>query len=75
MVVYNIKNMVCARCIRTVTGIFRQAGVEPVAASLGKIETGEELTAGQEQQVRKELEAEGFEWLDDQKVKLVEGVK
>jgi len=75
MAVYNIKNMVCARCIRIVTGIFLQAGAEPVAASLGKIETVGELTAGQEQQVRKALEAEGFEWLDDHKVKLVEGVK
>lgn len=67
--------MVCARCIKTVTGIFLHEGAEIVAVSLGKIETARELSADQEQRVRRELLAEGFEWLDDQKVKLVEGVK
>lgn len=75
MPVYNIKNMVCARCLKTVTGIFREAGITPVAVHLGKVETPESLSGEQEMQIRKALLAEGFEWLDDQKVKLVEEVK
>jgi YesN/AraC family two-component response regulator len=71
----SIKNMVCARCIKTVTGIFQKAGITPVAVRLGRVEMREPLTTSQEQQVRQQLSAEGFEWLDDQKIKLVEQIK
>lgn len=38
---YSIKNMVCARCIKTVTEIFKQAGIEVKGTRLGVVETAE----------------------------------
>ncbi|MBC7874105.1 MAG: helix-turn-helix transcriptional regulator [Ferruginibacter sp.] len=70
-----IKNMVCPRCIKTVTGIFRDAGVTPGNVRLGSVEIDKPVTSNQEQVLRKALETEGFEWLDDQKIKLVEKLK
>jgi len=71
----HIKNMVCARCIKTVTGIFNNTGVPVKSVRLGIAETSQTLSPEQEQKVRLALTAEGFEWLDDQKVKLVEEIK
>lgn len=67
--------MVCARCIKMVTGIFQNAGAIPENVRLGKVGIRNELTAEQQGKIKNELEQEGFEWLDDQKVKLVEEIK
>jgi AraC family transcriptional regulator len=67
--------MVCARCVKTVTGIFRQAGSELQQVRLGTVETKDNLSDRQLDSIRKELLAEGFELLDDQKSKLIEQVK
>lgn len=75
MPVYHIKNMVCARCIKTVTGIFNEITGPVVSVRLGVVETENGLTDDQEKKIRSALAAEGFEWLDDQKVKLVEEIK
>ncbi len=75
MPVYNIRNMVCARCIKTVTGIFSEAGVPPQQVVLGKVITEQPLPAEAETVIRKKLEDEGFEMLDDNRVKLVEEIK
>lgn len=72
---YNVKNMVCARCIKTVTGIFQQAGAEIKNVKLGAVETNNELDPGQLNTIRKNLISEGFELLDDQKMKLIEQIK
>lgn len=71
----NIKNMVCARCIKSVTGIFQAAGAKLKEVQLGKVILEEELPEAVIQQVRKEIEAEGFEVIDDQRVKLAQQVK
>ena len=70
-----VKNMVCARCVKAVTRIFMQQGLNPVKVQLGTVEIDGEVNPQQEGILRKELAAEGFEWLDDQKVKLIEEVK
>ena len=75
MIEIHIKNMVCARCSKVVTGIFQNAGAMPKTVRLGCVEIGKKLTEGQERKIRKALEAEGFEWLDDQKTKLVVDIK
>ena len=72
---YNVKNMVCARCIKTVTGIFQQAGAGIQNIGLGTVETGMELNNEQLNSIRQNLLAEGFELLDDQKTKLIEQIK
>jgi len=71
----NIRNMVCDRCIRSVTGIFQSAGAVVKETELGKVVLEGYLTPEQLQQVKKALQAEGFEIIDDQRTKLVEQVK
>ena len=70
-----IKNMVCARCIKAVTGIFNAAGASVNNVQLGKVDLAKPLTKAQEDGIRSSLLREGFEWLDDKKVKLVEKIK
>jgi AraC-like DNA-binding protein len=72
---YNIKNMVCARCIKIVTGIFRSAGADIKSVRLGSVETITAPGAEQMKMIREQLAAEGFEMLDDQRVKLIEQIK
>jgi AraC family transcriptional regulator len=70
-----IKNMVCGRCIKTVTAIFEREGIIPESVELGLVRLKNELESEKEKKIRVLLEAEGFEWLDDQKAKLVEDIK
>lgn len=72
---YSIRNMVCARCIKTVTGIFQHAGAGTLSVRLGAVETKDKLSNEQISKIRQDLLAEGFELLDDQKVKLIEQIK
>jgi AraC-like DNA-binding protein len=67
--------MVCARCIKTVMGIFQQAGADIQNVRLGSVETRNELSSEQLNTIRQNLLAEGFELLDDQKTKLIEQIK
>jgi AraC-like DNA-binding protein len=67
--------MVCARCIKTVTGIFQQAGVAFDKAGLGLIELPEDLKKEKLSSIKLLLEEEGFEIIDDKKVRLVEEIK
>jgi len=75
MIEIHIKNMVCDRCIKTVTTIFTQAGIVPASVELGVVKLKNDLSAGQEERIKILLETEGFEWLDDQKSKLIEDIK
>ncbi|MET0394696.1 MAG: AraC family transcriptional regulator [Chitinophagaceae bacterium] len=70
-----IKNMVCDRCIKSVAGIFRSAGITPAAIRLGVVETEEAIPDATLDQLRNALEAEGFAIVDDQRARLVEQVK
>ncbi|MEK7226270.1 MAG: AraC family transcriptional regulator [Bacteroidota bacterium] len=67
--------MVCARCIKTITGIFQQENAELKSVRLGAAETADELSLAQLNNIRKKLVAEGFELLDDKKAKLIEQIK
>lgn len=71
----HIKNMVCGRCIKSVTTIFQQTGVVPESVELGVVKLKEDLSEEQTQQIKAELEAEGFAWIDDQKAKLIDDIK
>ncbi len=70
-----IKNMVCARCIKSVTGIFHSVGAVIKKIELGKIELDKPLPEDKMNAVRELLEVEGFEMLDDKRVKLIEEIK
>jgi AraC family transcriptional regulator len=71
----SIKNMVCDRCIRSVENIFKSAGVAIKETILGKVTTTEPVSPEKIQSLRTALETEGFEVIDDQRVKLVENIK
>jgi AraC-like DNA-binding protein len=75
MTALRIKNMVCARCIKTVLGIFEQNGIQPVAVELGLVRLDNPLTPDKEQSIRSSLKAEGFEWLDNEKAQVAAGIK
>jgi len=70
-----IRNMVCERCIKAVTAVFQNAGAAINTVRLGVVDIGEELTADQAAKAKASLLAEGFEWIDDQKIKLVEAIR
>lgn len=71
----HIRNMVCGRCIKVVTGIFQELEVPLQSVQLGIVVTTNDLSAAQTDRIKDRLKAEGFEWLDDQKVRLVERIK
>src|SRR5690349_19877358 len=71
----HIKNMVCGRCIKSVTSVFEQNGIVPEYVELGVVHLTENVNAEMKQQLQDQLRAEGFMLLDDQKAKLVEQVK
>jgi len=70
-----IKNMVCPRCIRTVERLLEQQNLLVKNVQLGEADLID--TPGIEQLVtlRKNLEAEGFELLDNRNSRLVEQIK
>lgn len=71
----HVKNMVCDRCIKAVTSVFQKAGVPARSITLGIVETDNSLSETKAGEIKELLRAEGFEWLDDQKIKLVEMIK
>lgn len=70
-----IKNMVCDRCIKVVTGVLNDIGLEAQNIQLGKATLKKQPTAEQMHTVQESLQAEGFELLDDHRIKLVEQIK
>lgn len=70
-----IKNMVCARCIKMVTGIFHSVGAVIKEISLGKIKLENPLPEDKMKKLRELLDLEGFEILDDKRIKLIGGIK
>jgi AraC-like DNA-binding protein len=70
-----IKNMVCDRCIRAVRQAAETAGLAPRAVALGEVELAEPPTPEQLTQFRENLQAAGFELLDDKRQQLVGRIK
>ncbi len=71
----HVKNMVCDRCIKSVKSIFEQNGIIPESVYLGHVKLIEEIDPDIESKIREQLNAEGFEMLDDQKAKFLERIK
>lgn len=70
-----IKNMVCRRCIMTVTDIFRENGILPLKVELGIVTLSEVPASGLFRQIREQLEAVGFEVIDDRRMRMVEQIR
>ena len=72
---YFIKNMVCPRCIETVSGIFEELNISVKSIQLGEVMSAEKLDNAQKVQLSEKLEKRGFELLQDQKSKLISQIK
>ncbi|PZR27335.1 MAG: AraC family transcriptional regulator [Citrobacter freundii] len=70
-----IRNMVCDRCVKSVRHIFEGAGVPLKEIRLGVVETAAPVPDQQIRELKDLLREEGFEWMDDQKAKLVEQIR
>ena len=77
-----IKNMVCPRCIMSVREIFRRNGIEPEDVQLGVVTASFQETEGRDREsqtvpdtIRRDLEACGFEVIDDRRARIVEGIR
>lgn len=71
----SIKNMVCKRCITTVTKILCELGISHNQVILGEVLLRSPLTSVQKSALADKLAYEGFELIDDRKAKLIEQIK
>ncbi len=67
--------MVCLRCIRSVSRMLAEMGLAVQHIRLGEVELADSPTATQLDSLRRSLEKEGFELLDDRNKRLVVEVK
>lgn len=70
-----IKNMVCRRCIMMVENVFVQNGIKPVDVVLGTVTLSEQSSADKLMRIKEELEACGFEILDDKRMRINEQIR
>ncbi|MCG2615556.1 AraC family transcriptional regulator [Terrimonas sp. NA20] len=70
-----IRNMVCDRCIKSVRHIFEKMRIETEEIRLGVVYTKVAVPDAQVRSLKDALREEGFEWMDDQKAKMVELIK
>ncbi len=70
-----IKNMVCARCIKVVTEELENLGINIQHIKLGEVEIKENIEEIDIETLKKNLQKEGFELIEDSKEKLVEAIK
>jgi AraC-like DNA-binding protein len=70
-----IKNMVCPRCIHAVEGILHNRGMRHSSIRLGEVELLEDPSAEQLLHFGQDLQAVGFELLDDHRKQQIERIK
>ena len=70
-----IKNMVCKRCILTVSNIFQENGITPVSVELGTVVLSEPIPKEKQESIRRQLEEYGFEVIDDKRIRIIEQIR
>ncbi|CAG4990520.1 hypothetical protein DYBT9275_00547 [Dyadobacter sp. CECT 9275] len=70
-----IKNMVCDRCKRVVKEEFDKLGVPLAHLALGNVDTVNDIDLQKLDEIRRMLEVNGFELIDDKRAALVENIK
>lgn len=70
-----IKNMVCRRCIYTVTEVFQENGISPLKVELGVVTLAQPLLPAQFHNIQARLEHYGFEVIDDKRMRIVEQIR
>ncbi len=67
--------MVCHRCVLSVAAALKQNGITAEAVTMGEVKLASPLNPEQEKSLRSDLEAIGFEILDDQHSQLIGKIK
>ncbi len=75
MVKLHIKNMVCNRCILVVKSELEKLGLNYLSVELGEVTFQKEISKEEKTEISKQLEALGFEILDDANSKTIEKIK
>ncbi|TKK64694.1 hypothetical protein FC093_21840 [Ilyomonas limi] len=70
-----IKNMVCNRCILVVQQELKSLDIDNCKVSLGEVEIADEIPKEKLEQFEKNLDALGFELLDNSKKQIIEKIK
>ena len=70
-----IKNMVCSRCKMVVKSEFEKLGLHTISVELGEVELQDTITENQKKILLQNLQALGFDLIDDKKSKTIEKIK
>lgn len=70
-----IKNMVCRRCKLAVKAEVEKLGLHPISIDLGEVEIEEHEIEDEKAQLLANLQAIGFDLMDDKKSRLIEKIK
>ncbi|MEX1277057.1 MAG: AraC family transcriptional regulator, partial [Bacteroidota bacterium] len=70
-----IKNMVCPRCIKVVLEEFTRLGLDVRSVVLGEVVVGGAAESLPADKIRRVLEENGFELIEDKRVKAIEKIK
>ncbi|TPG37780.1 AraC family transcriptional regulator [Flavobacterium pectinovorum] len=70
-----IKNMVCSRCKMVVKSEFEKLGLQTISVELGEVELQNPIADIQKEVLLKNLQALGFDFIDDKKSKAIEKIK
>lgn len=70
-----IKNMVCPRCIKVVQEELEKLGIKISSINLGEVETEQPKEKLPLQQLSEILKTNGFELIEDAKIKIIEQIK
>lgn len=71
----HIKNMVCPRCIKSVSDIFNGLNIETAHIKLGEVTTREPIANEKKIELQKLLKRQGFELLEDSTSKIISLIK
>ncbi len=73
--VLHIKNMVCNRCIKVVVEELEKLLLDVRSITLGEVIVAGDVSSAQHENVRRVLAANGFELIEDKKVRTIERIK
>jgi len=67
--------MVCGRCKMVVKSELDKLGLQTISVELGEVELQDDITDSQKEILLKNLQALGFDFIDDKKSKTIEKIK
>ena len=71
----HIRNMVCSRCTKVVREELEQLGLDVRSISLGEVVVAGRVAGAKLQSVNAALERNGFELIEDQRIRTIEKIK